>query len=97
MPIKWSAVRVNKAMDEVEYQINLADAFLNDAKVKTEAVRKIAGLPQYVDQRLVRLICDIERIENVRSAIEAVGQSIPVGAVETEQERLNNGSQQSLI
>ena len=97
MPIKWSAVKVNEAMDDVERQINLAESFLAEAKVKAEAVRNIAGLPQYVDQRLIRLICDIERIDNVRSSIEAVRKSIPDGAIEAERERLKNDSQQSLI
>ena len=36
MPIKWSAVKVSEAMDEVEYQVNLADAFLSEAKAKAE-------------------------------------------------------------
>ena len=97
MPIKWSAIQLREAMDEVERQINLAEAFLSEARVKAEAARKIADLPQYVDQRLIHLIYDIERIENVRSAIDAVRKSIPDGAVEAEQERLKSGSQQSLI
>ena len=97
MPIKWSAVRVCEAMDEVERQINLADVFFAEAKRKGAEVRNIANLPQYLDQRLIRLITDIERIDNVRSAIEAVRQSIPDGAIEAEREHLKNGSQQSLI
>ena len=97
MPIKWSAVRVCEAMDEVEHQVNLAESFLSEAKVKAEIARKIADLPQYIDQRIIRLICDIERIDNVRSAIEAVRQSIPDGAIEAEREHIKNGSQQSLI
>jgi len=97
MPIKWSALRVNEAMDMVERQINLAESFLAEAKVKAEVARKITDLPQYIDQRLIRLTCDIERIGNVRSAIEAVRQSIPDGAIEVEQEHTRNGSQQPLI
>ena len=97
MPIKWSAVKVSEAMDDVERQINLAESFLAEAKVKAEVARKITDLPQYVEQRLIRLTCDIQRIDNVRSAIEAVRQSIPDGAIEAEREHLKNGSQQSLI
>jgi len=97
MPIKWNAIKVSEAMDEVGHQINLADAFLSEAKAKAEAARGIANLPQYIDQRLIHLISDIERIDNVRSAIEAVRKSIPDGAIEAEQQRLKNGSQQSLI
>ena len=97
MPIKWSAVKVSKAMDDVERQINLAESFLTEAKVKAEAARAIADLPQYIDQRIIRLICDIERIDNVRSSIEAVRQSIPDGAIEAEREHIKNGSTQSLM
>jgi len=97
MPIKWSAVKVSEAMDDVERQINLAESFLAEAKAKAEMARKIDDLPQYVDQRLVRLICDIERIDNVRGAIEAVLKSIPDGAIDAELERIKNGSQQPLI
>ena len=78
-------------------QVNLAESFLAEAKVKAEAARKIADLPQYIDQRLIRLTCDIQRIDNVRSSIEAVRQSIPDGAIEAERERRKNGNQQSLI
>ena len=97
MPIKWSAVKVSEAMDDVERQINLAESFLAEAKAKTEAARAIADLPQYIDQRLIRLICDVERIDNVKSSIEAVLKSIPDGAIEAEREHIKNGSQQSLI
>ena len=97
MPIKWSAVKVSEAMDDVERQINLAESFLAEAKVKAETARKIDDLPQYVDQRLVRLTCDIERIDNVKSSIEAVRQTIPDGAIEAEREHTRNGSQQPLI
>ena len=97
MPIKWSALRISEAMDDVEGQINLAESFLAEAKVKAETAGKIADLPQYIDQRLIRLTCDIQRIDNVRSAIEAVRQSIPDGAIEAERERIKDGCQQSLI
>jgi hypothetical protein len=97
MPIKWSAVKVGEAMDEVERQINLAEAFLAEAKAKAGAARGIASLPQYVGQRLIRLIGDIERIDSVRSGIDTVRKSIPSGAIEAEQERLKKGNQQPLI
>ena len=39
MPIKWSAVKVSEAMNEVETQVSLADAFIAEAKAKAEAGR----------------------------------------------------------
>jgi hypothetical protein len=97
VPIKWSAVKVNEAMDEVEHQINLAEAFLSEAKTKAEAARRIDSLPQYVEQRLARLISDIERIDNMKRDVNAVRKSIPDGAIEAERERLKKGNQQPLI
>ena len=97
MPIKWSAVKVSESMDDVERQVNLAESFLSEAKVKAETARNIANLPQYLDQRLIHLICDIERIDNVRSAIDSVRKSIPEGAIEAERNTARHGSQQTLI
>ena len=97
MGIKWSAVKVSEAMDEVEQQVQLADQFIAEAKTKAEAARKIANLPQYVDQRLNRLIGDIERIDRVKASIQAVRDAIPDGAIEAEQAQGKYGNQQSLV
>jgi len=66
------------------------------AKRAREA-RNIANLPGYLDDRLCRLISEIERIDYVRSAIKAVRNAIPDGAIEAEQEKLKYGRQQSLV
>jgi len=97
MPIKWSAVKVSEAMDEVEHQVTLADQFLAEAKVKAREARSIANLPEYLDDRLVRLITQLERIDNAKDAIETVRSAIPDGAIEAERKALEYGSQQSLI
>ena len=97
MPIKWSAVKVSEAMDEVEQQVLLADQFITEAKTKAREARKIANLPSYLDDRLIRLISQIERIDYVKEAIKAVHNAIPDGAIETEREHTKHGSQQSLI
>ena len=96
MPIKWSAVKVSEAMDEVERQISLAEAFLNEAKAKARETRNIANLPAYLDDRLISLISQIEKIDYVKNAIKAVRDAIPEGAVEAERERLKYGNQQKL-
>jgi len=97
MPIKWSAVEVVRAMDEVERQIALADSFIAEAKAKAEKARSIPNLPQYLDGRLVRLISDIERIDRVKDSIEAVRSAVPDNAVEDEQKRTRYGQQQGLV
>jgi len=97
MPIKWSAVKVSDAMDEVEHQVLLADQFIMEARVKAREAKKIANLPQYMEQRLNRLIDQLQRMESIKGAIEAIRNDIPDGAIETERKAMQYGSQQSLV
>ena len=97
MVIKWSAVKVSEAMDDVEAQISLAEQFFAEAKVKAEEARKIANLPQYIDHRLIGLVEEINRIDRIKDRIESVRRDIPDGAIEVERESQKYGSQQSLI
>ena len=97
MPIKWSAVKVSEAMDEVESQVTLADSFFAEAKTRAEEAKKIPDLPQYMEQRIQTLIWDIERINQVKDKIEGVRKDIPDGAIEEEQGRTRHGNTQSLI
>ena len=97
MPIKWSTIKVSEAMDEVEQQILLADAFIAEAKAKAEAAKKIPNLPQYMEQRFNRLIDQLDRMESIKGAIESVRKDIPDGAIETERESARHGSTQSLM
>jgi len=98
MPIKWSAVRVSEAMDEVELQLTCAQPFIDQAVAKVQEVRRIPNLPGYMDDRLTRVEWDIkEKFNRIKVDIEAVRKAIPEGAIEEEQERLKHGRQQSLI
>ena len=97
MPIRWSAVKVSQAMDEVEAQISLADQFFAEALKKANEARKIPNLPQYIDHRLIGLISEIERIDRIKDRITSVRKDIPDGAIEAERESQKYGSQQSLI
>ncbi len=96
MPIKWSALRVSEAMDMVEEFINQAAEPLEQAKIVTSEARNIANLPQYLDQRLVRLIIDIERINYIRNSINAVRNDLPDGAAEAEKKSESHGRQPAL-
>ena len=93
MPIKWSALRVSEAMDMVEEFVNKAAEPLEQAKIVATEARNIANLPQYLDQRLVRLIIDIERIDYIRNSINAVRNDLPDGAVEAEVKSASYGKQ----
>jgi len=97
MPIRWSALKVSEAMDRVEYQVNLAEVFLPEARSIASQVRQIDNLPGYLDDRLCRLIWAIEQLDKIKASIEAVRKAIPDGAIEAERKRLRRGSQQSLI
>ena len=97
MPIKWSALKVSEAMDIAEEFIKEEDRPLEQAKIVATEAERIANLPQYLDQRLIRLISDIKRIDYVKASIKAVRNDIPDGAIEAEQKALEYGSQQSLV
>ena len=97
MAIKWSAVSVSEAIDKVEQQVTLAEPFLDEAKARAAEARGIPNLPDYMNGRLNRLISQIERIDYVKSAIEAVRNAIPDGAIEEEQRSTKHGRTQSLI
>jgi hypothetical protein len=97
VPIKWSAVKVDETMDAVEHQLDLAASFLNEAKAIAAGARKIPDLPQYLDQRILRVVLDIERMDAIRSATTSVRNSIPDGSIEAERARVADGKQQHLI
>jgi len=97
LPIKWSALKVNEAMDMVEEFVDQAVEPLEQARIVATAARKIADIPQYVDGRLICLITNIQRIDSIRSAIEAVRESLPNGAVAEEQKRVESGNQLVLV
>ena len=88
---------VSEAMDMVEEFVNQAADPLEQAKIVANEARKIPNLPQYLDQRLVRLICDIERIDYVKSSIGAVRKDLPDGAVEAEKRSIGHGCQPVLV
>jgi len=97
MPIKWSAVKVSEAMDEVEQQVLLADQFIAEAKTRAEAAKRISNLPQYMEHRINRLIDQLERMEYIRGAITAIRNDIPDGAIEAERESTRHSSTPSLM
>ncbi|MFC1985746.1 hypothetical protein ACFLWC_01985, partial [Chloroflexota bacterium] len=93
----WSALRVSKAMDMVEEFVNQAVEPLEQAKIVANEARNIDDLPQYLDQRLTRLIIDIERIDYIKSSIEAVRRDLPGGAIESEKRSASHGRQPILV
>ena len=106
MPVKWSTLKVNDAMDMVEEFVNQAVEPLEQARIVAREARNIPNLPQYVDQHLVRIIGEIDRaiggsqwepIGRLKAGVQSVRESLPDGAVEDERKRLESGSQLSLV
>ena len=99
--IRWSALKVNEAMDLVEKQVNLAIPYLEGAKLLATEARGIANLPGYVDDRLARFIGEIDRaiggssfepVGRLKAGIKTVRDAIPKEALEKQK----GGSQQNL-
>jgi hypothetical protein len=92
LAIKWNANKVKEALDEVEQQINLAESFFAEAKKKAEEALRIPKLPEYMGNRLGRIVSLIERIDDVKSAIESARADIPANEIERWQKRESMGS-----
>ena len=106
MPIKWSALKVNEAMDMVEEFVDQVVEPLEQTRIVASEARNIPNLPQYVDQYLVRIIGEVDRaiggsqwepVGRLKAGIQSVRESLPDGAVDEEKKRLENGSQLSLV
>ena len=97
MPIKWSALQVSEAMDMVDEFIDHAAEPLEQAKLVANEARSIPNLPQYLDQRLVRLVIDIERIDSIRNSVKAVRSDLPDGAIKAEKKSESHGRQPALV
>jgi len=106
MPVKWSALKVNEAMDMVEEFVGQAMEPLEQARIVASEARNIPNLPQYVDQHLLRIIGEIDRAiggsqwepeGRLKAGIQSVRESLPDGAVDEERKRIESGSQLSLV
>ena len=89
MSIRWSALEVSEAMDEIEALLDQAEPFLAQAEQKAIQATGIQRLPEHMTQRIGRLVYAIEHRQDSRLAVDKVRESIPKGAVETELERSN--------
>ncbi len=106
MPVKWSALKVNEAMDMVEVFVDHVVEPLEQARIVVSEARNIPNIPQYVDQHLLRIIGEIDRAiggsqwepeGRLKAGIQSVRESLPDGAVNEERKRIESGSQLSLV
>jgi len=84
-------------MDMVEELVSQAAEPIDQAKIVANEARNIVNLPQYLDQRLVRLIIDIERIDSIKNSINAVRRDLPDEAIESEKKSASHGRQSVLV
>lgn len=105
MPIKWSALKVSEAADMIDEYFNQAVEPLEQARIVAQEARKIANLPQYIDQDFT---CIIGKIDGClgssqwptgwfKSTIVSVRKDIPSGAVEADQVSQKYGSTPVLV
>ncbi len=106
MPIRWSALKVSEAADTMEEFVNEAAEPLEQVRIVAGEARKIANLPQYIDQDLTRIIGEIDRaiggsqfepVGRLRAGIAAIRKDLPEGSVKTEQESAKHGITQALM
>ncbi len=92
MAIKWNANKVSVALDEVEKQISLADAFLEEAQKKAKEAARKPNMPEYMGNRIGQIVGQLRRMDNVKSAIESARDAIPKGEIERWRKREKMGS-----
>lgn len=84
MPIRWSGLEVSEAMDGVEELVRKAEPFLAEAEARVAKATGIRNLPQYMSQRLQRLIFTIQYRQNIKNSIATIRENIPGGAIEAD-------------
>ena len=86
MPIRWSAVEVAEAMDEVEVLLDQAEPFLAGAHTRARKATHVQNLPQYMLERVLRLISTIEDQRRIRTAVSRLRNAIPEDALAAERQ-----------
>jgi hypothetical protein len=106
LPIRWSALKVSEAMDMVDGYVIQATEPLEQARLMLHEARRIPNLPQYVMQHISATESEIERaiggsyldpIGRIRSSVELVRKSLPIGAVDDQRKQAEYGITPSLI
>jgi hypothetical protein len=98
MPIRWSAVRVSGAVDEIEELTKSMGATLWQIREKAQELRRIPNLPGYIDQPTAAMASRVDNFNTyLKGYIERIRDHIPKDALEEERKALEYGKQQSLI
>jgi hypothetical protein len=108
MPIKWSGLRVIEAMDMAEEYVNQSIEPLEQALLVAEEAAKIPSLPDYMKDRINRLVEELKRLTGgvvyghetpsyLISSIDSIRGNIPKEALEQEKARERVGKQPALV
>lgn len=106
MPIRWSALKVSEAADRMEEFITQAAEPLEQVRIMAREARKIANLPQYIDQDLTRIIGEIDRaiggsqfepVGRLKAGVENIRKDLPSGVADSEKAQLAHGETKSLL
>jgi len=106
MPIQWSAMRVTEAADMIEKHISAAVEPLECAREAAEAALEITNLPQYMAQRFLSLLAEIDRAigeypslrgSMLMSRLKAIRDDVPEDALEAEKKASSYGDRPSLV
>ena len=108
MPIKWSGLRVIEAMDMAEEYVSKAIEPLEQALLVAEEAVKIPNLPDYMKDRINRLIDELKRMtggviygqqmpSRLIASIDSIRDNIPKEALEEEKARERAGTQPALV
>jgi len=98
MPIKWSALKVSEAVDEVEELMNSIRPTLWRMREKAQELRRIPNLPGYIDQPTASMTFKVDNFNSyMKGYIERIRERIPKDALKDERKALEYGRQQSLI
>ena len=108
MPIKWSGLRVIEAMDMAEGYVSQAIEPLEQALLVAEEAAKIPNLPDYIKDRINRLIDELKRMtggviygqqtpSRLIASIDSIRGNIPKEALEEEKVRERAGTQPALV
>ena len=98
MPIKWSAVKVSEATDELDQLVDTLGMSLALIREKAKDIRQIPNIPGYIDDPTASMTWKVANFyEYLKGYIERMRQRIPADALEKERKQARYGSQQSLV
>lgn len=104
--IRWSALSVNKAMDEVATQIEAIFEPLWRADRMMKEAMEIPNLPDYMKSSLIGVEAEIHNItgydlqrhgSRLLNSIARVRRDIPEGSIEAEQNATKHGKTEKLF